>query len=193
MNAGTGTATGVRLTDSGTLASHTWNGFTGMYIVLAPGQTAEGSTWAYIADFTEDVVRLQVEVTSAEPDAEPADNLVTITAPLTVVRGGFTGIAYGDYNRNHVLDPGEVLPGLRIQASGQGAGWSAETVTDSQGRFAFHDLLAGTWHVYPSSPDWTFTYPAVEVDGVSEPEVVLRGEYDITGWLTGSARLSAST
>ncbi|MGW4057643.1 hypothetical protein ACWEGE_05155 [Amycolatopsis sp. NPDC004747] len=191
VNAGTGTATGVRLTDSGTLTSHTWNGFTGMYLVLAPGQAAEGSTWAYIADFTEDVVRLQVEVTSDEPDAEPADNSVTITAPLTVVRGGFTGIAYGDHNRNHVLDPGEVLPGLHIQAFGEVSGWSAETVTDSRGRFAFHDLLAGTWHVYPSSPDWTFTYPAVAVDGVSEPEVVLRGEYDITGWLTGSARLSA--
>ncbi|MDS0134750.1 MULTISPECIES: hypothetical protein [unclassified Amycolatopsis] len=193
VNVGTGTATSVRLTDSGTLVAHTWNGFTGVYVVLAPGQAAEGSTWANIADFTENVVRLQVEVTSAESDADPADNSVTITAPLTVVRGGFSGIVYGDYNRNHVLDPGEVLPGLRIQAWGQGAGWSAETVTDSRGRFAFHDLLAGTWHVYPSSPDWTFTSPAVEVTGDSEPEVVLRGEYDITGWLTGTARLSAAT
>jgi hypothetical protein len=193
VNAGTGTATGVRLTDSGTLAAHTWNGFTGMDIVLAPGQTAEGSTWAYIADFTENVVRLQVEVTAAEPDAEPADNSVTITAPLTVVRGGFRGIAYGDHNRNHVMDPGEALAGLHINASGEGAGWSADTVTDGEGRFAFHDLLAGTWHVFPSSPDWVFTYPAVEVTGNSEPEVVLRGEYDITGWLTGSGRLSAQT
>jgi hypothetical protein len=31
------------------------------------------------------------------------------------------------------------------------------------------------------------------VTGDSEPEVVLRGEYDIKGWLTISARFSAST
>ncbi|MDX3189772.1 carboxypeptidase-like regulatory domain-containing protein [Streptomyces sp. MN03-5084-2B] len=191
VNAGTGTANNVRLTDSGNLTSHTWDGFTGRYVVLAPGQTADGVAMASVADVTENVVRLTVEVTSDEPDAAPADNSRTITAPLTVVRGGFSGIAYGDHNRNQVMDPGEALAGLHIHASA--AHWSADAVTDGQGRFAFHDLLAGTWYVYPSSPDWTFTYPAVEVTGDSEPEVVLRGEYDITGWLTGSARLSAPT
>lgn len=98
VNAGTGTADNVRLADSGNLAPHTWDGFAGRYVVLAPGQTAEGVATAWVADVTGNVVRLTVEVTSDEPDAAPADNAVTITAPLTVVRGGFTGIAYGDHN-----------------------------------------------------------------------------------------------
>lgn len=138
-------------------------------------------------------MRLTVEVTSSEPDANPADNSVTVTAPLMVVRGGLTGIAYGDHNRNHVIDPGETLAGLVIGASGPHPGWQSETVTDSQGRFAFHDLLAGSWTLYGVSADWNFAGVTVEVTGDGEPEVVVRGEYDITGWLTASGRFSAPT
>lgn len=191
-NAGSGAATGVQLTDSGTLAYHTWYGFTGQYVALAPGQTAEGYASASIEDISENVVRLTVEVTATEPDANPADNSVTITAPLTVVRGGLTGVAYGDHNRNHVFDPGEALAGLVVRASGPSApGQYFDAVTDSQGRFAFHDLLAGTWTLYGVSADWQFSGVTVEVTGDSVPDVVVRGEYDITGWLAGSARFSA--
>ncbi|QKV80552.1 DUF11 domain-containing protein [Amycolatopsis sp. Hca4] len=193
-NTGGGTATGVRLTDSGTLTSHTWSTINGGNAVLAPGETAEAYAFAYIEDVSENVVRLTVEVTSTEPDADLADNSVTVTAPLTVVRGGFTGIAYGDHNRNHVIDPGETLAGLVVRASGPSApGKYFDATTDSQGRFAFHDMLAGSWTLYGVSADWKFAGVTVEVTGDSEPEVVVRGEYDITGWLTGSARFSAPT
>ncbi|MGW5740959.1 LPXTG cell wall anchor domain-containing protein [Amycolatopsis sp. NPDC003861] len=192
-NAGTGTATNVWLTDSGTLTSHSWYGFTGPNVV-APGQTIEGSTSAYIEDVSENVVRLTAAVTSSEPDANPADNSVTVTAPLTIVRGGLTGIAYGDHNRNHVIDPGETLAGLVVRASGPPApGRYFDAVTDSGGRFSFHDMLAGSWTLYGVSPDWKFAGVTVEVTGDSEPEVVVRGEYDITGWLKGSARFSPPT
>ncbi|MEU7788872.1 hypothetical protein [Amycolatopsis sp. NPDC049159] len=192
-NAGSATANGVRLADTGTLSAHSWDGFPGREFSLTPGQTAEGTAFAWIEDLGAGVVRLTVEVTSAEPDANPADNSVTVTAPITVVRGGFTGTAYGDVNRNHQPDPGEALAGLRVHAWGSPPGWSADAVTDSEGRFAFHDLLAGSWSVSASSSDWTFDVVPVTVDGIGEPDVVVRGAYDITGWLTGSARFSAPT
>ncbi|WIY01759.1 LPXTG cell wall anchor domain-containing protein [Amycolatopsis mongoliensis] len=193
VNAGTGAATGVNLTSVDNLSYHLWDGFTGGSVSLAPGESIESVTGAYVADVTGDAVRLAVEVTSAEPDANPADNAVTVTAPLTVVRGGFTGIAYGDRNWNHVPDPGEALAGLRVYASGGTPNGFVETVTDAEGRFAFHDLLAGSWQVYGDSPDWTFTGSPVEVDGTQEPEVAVRGQYDVTGWLSGSARFAAPT
>ncbi|MFG1647579.1 hypothetical protein ACGFMK_45470 [Amycolatopsis sp. NPDC049252] len=191
VNEGTGPATDVRLTDSGNLTSHSWTLSTGKNFALAPGQTAEGNTVAWVAEVTEGVVRLEAEVTATEPDADPADNSVTVTAPLVVVRGGFTGIAYGDHNRNHAMDPGEALAGLDIRAYGPGPEGAADAVTDAEGRFAFHGLLAGTWQVWTSSPDWIFDSTPVEVDGVHEPEVLVRGEYDITGWLIGAARFAA--
>ncbi|GAA4544915.1 hypothetical protein GCM10023192_56270 [Amycolatopsis samaneae] len=192
VNAGTGPATAVRLSSSGNLTNHDWDGFTGREVTLAPGQSAMGAALAWVADVSEGVVRLTVTVGSAEPDANPANNTVTVTAALIVVRGGFTGVAYGDRNWNHTLDPGEALAGLRVLASGGPLGFY-ETVTDHEGRFAFHDLLAGTWSVYVDNHDWIFTGATVEVDDTHVPDVALRGEYDTTGWLAGSARFAAPT
>ncbi|MFI9811882.1 peptidase associated/transthyretin-like domain-containing protein [Saccharothrix variisporea] len=185
VNAGTATASALRLESSGNLTPHYWH-FEDEVTDLAPGESVQAEASGYVMDVADGVVRVTVEVRSAEADARPDDNATTVSAPLGVVRGGFTGVAYGDLNANQAPDPGEELAGLRVYASGGAPSGFYETVADNAGRIAFHDLLAGSYTVYGDSPDWIFPGLAVQVDGTGEPEVLLRGDNRIDGWLTGT-------
>ncbi|MFI9811713.1 LPXTG cell wall anchor domain-containing protein [Saccharothrix variisporea] len=193
VNVGAVAASTLWLESSGNLTPYLWR-FEGSSVAdLAPGESVQAEASAYVADVAGGVVRVTVEVQADQVDAQPADNTTTVTAPLRVVRSGFTGLVYGDLNANQAPDPGEALAGLRVYTSGGAPTGFYETVADSEGRFAFHGLLAGSYTVYGDSPDWVFPGAAVRVDGSGEPDVPVRGDNRVDGWLTGTLAFTQPT
>ncbi|MFS8096018.1 hypothetical protein LFM09_02660 [Lentzea alba] len=189
INAGTATAFNVRVSSTGNLDSQYWHWEAS---TLPPGETASGYAAGYVTD-TGGKVALAVEVASDTPEANPADNAVTITADVKVLRGNFAGIVYGDANGSKAMDPGEAIAGLRVRTSGGHPYADFETVTDSAGRFAFRGLPIGRYstQVY-NETDWYFPYTSVVVDEVDDPDVLIRGSFDVNRVLTATAEFTES-
>lgn len=111
----------------------------------------------------------------------------TATVPINVQRGDYTGVVYGDRNGNVAMDPGEALVDLHLSATGGVPHASYSAVTDSTGRFTFHDLPHGEYRTTVHTSDWSFQAPPVHVDGVDDPDVVIRGAHLVDRVLTAAA------
>ncbi|RKT55305.1 LPXTG cell wall anchor domain-containing protein [Saccharothrix australiensis] len=186
-NAGDATATRVQVTSTGNIDSHFWHGFDWPGPTLAPGQSAEGYASGHVTDPKGDAVRLVVETTSAEPDAAPGDNAVTAAVPLTVLRGSYSGVIYGDRNGNSAVDPGELLVGQPVRAAGGRPVGSYTAVTDANGRFSLRGLPIGRYVVEFDNTQWSFPLVSVEVDEVDDPDVLIRAANHVNPLLAATA------
>ncbi|WP_146173751.1 hypothetical protein [Saccharothrix carnea] len=142
-NVGTAPANRVTIDSPGNVEDERYWEEIGYYGVrVEPGQTVE-ATFVGRVTTTEYPASMVVTIRSLdEPDVNPADNVVAISAPVTVVRGTFAGTVYADRNGDATMDAGEALADLRLEVGGRPAG-SYTTKTDSAGRFLFRDLPRG--------------------------------------------------
>ncbi|WP_461120099.1 hypothetical protein [Saccharothrix stipae] len=187
-NTGSVAATEVHLDSTTNLDHADWDGFPSYQGVrIEPGQTVEGTLRSRTRTMDTPVI-LGVTARSDQPDANPADNTATVTVPIKVQRGDYTGVVYGDRNGNAVMDPGEALVDLHLSATGGVPHTSYSAATDSAGRFTFHDLPRGEYRTTFHDLGWSFHAPPVQVDGVDDPDVVVRGAHLVDRVLTAAAR-----
>ncbi|QKV80545.1 carboxypeptidase-like regulatory domain-containing protein [Amycolatopsis sp. Hca4] len=183
-NAGTALATDVRISSTGNLSSVYW----APVPPIAPGQTVENSVTGYVTTESGPLV-LTVTVGSpgGPPDANPADNTVTASVPVTYLRGSYRGTVYGDRNGNHAMDPDEALAGIRVDIFRGNPLVQRAAVTDAGGHFAFPDLPAGGYATSFADTDWYLPLSSVQVTGVDDPDVLIRGTPSVALWLSTSA------
>jgi hypothetical protein len=193
-NVGTASATRVFLDSTGNLSSDYWSGFGyGGSPPIGPGETAEGTLSARVTA-ADDLLTLAVTARSdIEPDVNPADNTVTVSVPITVVRGTFTGTVYGDRDGNGVMGADEALAGLEVTVRGGRPYADYTATTDSAGRFTFPDLPRGRYEVKYASDEWWFPHLDVDVDGVDDPDMSIRGTPLVNRVLTATGSLDQST
>ncbi|OKK01369.1 SdrD B-like domain-containing protein [Amycolatopsis sp. CB00013] len=193
-NTGTAPASRVIVRSTGNLSTTWWTPLTPPGVPIEPGQTVVGNADGYVTTTSGPVT---LTVTAAllgdEVDADPADNSATASVPVTHLSGSYRGTVYGDRDGNGTMDPGEALPGIKVLTSGGTPNVSRATTTDSQGRFAFQDLPAGGYWTILESAEWYFVGPNVEVDGVADPDVVIRGTASAAKWLSVSMAFTRKT
>ncbi|MFD9890927.1 hypothetical protein ACFWY9_16395 [Amycolatopsis sp. NPDC059027] len=188
-NVGTVVVSEADVVSTGNLSSQMWTPlFPPTGGRLEPGQTVESRNTGLVTTPAGPLtITVTVRLAGEAQDANPADNTVTASVPVTFVRGGYHGTVYGDRNGNHVMDPGEALAGIRVGTSGGNPNVVRSTVTDADGRFAFPDLPAGGYWMWFDSTEWSLAHPSVEVTGADEPGVLVRGEPLLRAWLAESA------
>ncbi|MGM1059858.1 hypothetical protein [Saccharothrix sp. Mg75] len=190
----------VTLTNAGTAtADHAWLEVQGFPVHLPrvpgpidPGQTHEGTFNDYVTT-TDAVLTIVVTAHANVVDANPADNSATAAASITVVLGTYAGTVYGDGNGNAVMDPGEALAGVQVSTGGGRPLTTHAAVTDGSGRFRFDDLPRGDYWTRSVLEPWVFLSGYTAVDGVDDPDVVVRGAHPIREELTASAVLDRQT
>ncbi|GAB3002728.1 hypothetical protein GCM10027184_69480 [Saccharothrix stipae] len=192
-NTGTATARGVQLFSTANLENTDWDGFPAdRQVDVEPGQALEGTLSSPVKT-ADSPLTLTVTVRSSGPDANEADNTATATTLITVQRGGFTGIVYGDRNGNTVMDTDEALADFHVMVVGLRPGGPYSTMTDSTGRFTFRDLPRGDYQTWFDRGEWYFPPLEVHVDGVDDPDVVIRGALPVPDVLTAEARFDRTT
>ncbi|GGU50330.1 hypothetical protein [Lentzea flava] len=188
-NAGTATANQVVLSWTGNLDNHWWPPFDIYGVPIEPGQTVEGTTSGRIST-DEETLHLVVTARQfgGEQDANPEDNAVTASVPVEIPRGSFRATVYGDREGDHVMDPGEALAGVPVHISGGFPHTERSATTAADGVIEFRDLPAGAYNVFPTwyrsgwwVPGWSGT-----VDGVDDPDLLLRATPEVTDRLTAS-------
>ncbi len=93
----------------------------------------------------------RVEVGSGSADADPGNNVATVTSDVGGVYS-IGGMAFEDSDASHSLSPGErALSGLTVTLSGAG-GTLATTTTDANGIFTFTQVVPGTYTVTVEGP-----------------------------------------
>lgn len=193
-NKGTATAGRVIVSSTGNLSTTWWTPLTPPGVPVEPGQTVVGTADGYVTTTSGPVT---LTVTAAllgdEEDADPADNTVTASVPVTHLSGSYRGTVYGDRDGNGTMDPGEALAGVKVYTSGGTPNVGRTTTTDSQGRFVFQDLPAGRYWTMLESTEWYLVGPNVEVDGVDDPDVVIRGTASGAKWLSVSMDFTRKT
>lgn len=193
-NVGTAAMDEVVVRSTGNLSNQLWAPMDWSGVRIEPGQTVEGSTtgniWA-----AEDVLTLVVTAGTLgnAQDANPADNTVTVTVPITLVYGSYRGTVYGDRNGDHTMDPGEQLSGVRVQIMRSDLYLVQVTTTNAAGRFEFPRLLAGAYSVWLAADGWHLPSSEVEVDGVDDPDVLVRAVATVTDTLSVSAAFTESS
>ncbi|MEU4769099.1 hypothetical protein AB0H12_38210 [Actinosynnema sp. NPDC023794] len=189
-NVGTAPASRVTIDSPGNVEEERYWEEIGYYGVrVEPGQTVE-ATFVGRVTTTEYSASMVVTIRSLdEPDVNPADNVVAISAPVTVVRGTFAGTVYADRNGDATMNAGEALADLRVEVRGGRPSGSYTTKTDSVGRFLFRDLPRGNYEAWFSSSEVTFPRTAVRVDGEDDPDLLIRGALPVDSVLTASAAL----
>ncbi|MFK0246072.1 hypothetical protein ACIQUM_15330 [Amycolatopsis azurea] len=193
-NAGTAAASRVMVNSTGNLSTTWWTPLTPPGVPIEPGQTVVGTADGYVTTTSGPVT---LTVTAAllgdEKDADPSDNTVTASVPVTHLSGSYRGTVYGDRDGNGTMDPGEALAGVKVLTSGGTPNVGRVTTTDRQGHFAFLDLPAGGYWTILESPEWYFVGQNVEVDGVDDPDVVIRGTASATKGLSVSMAFARNT
>jgi hypothetical protein len=183
-NVGTAPAAEARVDSTGNLSNAYWTPLP----PIEPGQAVESSVTGLVT--TESgplVLTITVQLLGDAQDANPADNTVTASVPITYVRGSYRGTVYGDRNGNRVMDPGEALPGILVAISGGNPIVQRSAVTDAGGHFAFTDLPAGAYSPWVSSTEWYLPTTGFEVTGSADPDVLIRGTPMVSLWLSASA------
>jgi hypothetical protein len=196
VNVGSAPATGLTERMSADLLFGHWEQLVDSGATFGPGASAEAFRCGMLSKVdSELVVRTRIEVVGRERDANPADNVVTITAPLTQVRGNVEGFVYGDRNRNNVVDPGELLGGVTVTINRNGGPplQSFSQETDSQGRFAFRDIPAGIYSTGFSLAGWSIPSGQTSVDGVDDPNLVIRATRLLSETLKASMAFAKDT
>ncbi|HEX8869898.1 MAG TPA: carboxypeptidase-like regulatory domain-containing protein [Lentzea sp.] len=187
-NAGAAIATQVIVNSTGNLTDDEWYPFWPNGVTVLPGETVEGILSGFVSN-DEDAVRLVVTAAQrgGEQDANPDDNTVSASVPVLTWPGSYRGTVFGDRDGDRVMDPGEGLPGIQLMIEGGSPQIRRWATTDANGAFAFHDLLPGSYTTSLSSDGWYLTQPPVDVDGVDDPNVLIRGVPRLHGRLTASA------
>ncbi|MER5267116.1 carboxypeptidase-like regulatory domain-containing protein [Actinosynnema sp. NPDC002837] len=193
-NVGTAPASRVTIDSTGNVAGERyWEEIGYFGVRVEPGQTVQ-ATYVGRVTTTEYPASMVVTIRSLdEPDANPADNVATISAPVTVVRGTFTGTVYADRNGDATMNAGEALTDLPVEVRGGRPAGLYTTRTDSAGRFTFRDLPRGDYDVLFGTGEVSFPPKTVRVDGVRDPDLLFRGALWVEPVLTASATLDRQT
>jgi len=190
-NAGTATANGVVVTSTGNLGNDIWSPFFPLGVTVAPGETIERSLTGYLSA-DESAVRLTVTVAQrgGEPDANPADNTVSVSVPVVITRGNYRGTVYGDRDGNAALDPGEALAGVTVHITGGLPHVDRTQTTGPDGTFLFRDLPVGGYSTVVEAPGWYLPTVFAEVKGPDDPDVLIRVVREVAKSLTVSLAFS---
>lgn len=106
--------------------------------------------------------RLRVRVETWAADQQQGEQ--TAEAPMTTLRGSVSGIAYGDLDGDHVIDPGEELAGGIVSVSGRLPLHAEDVRVGPGGVFTIPDLPAGHYAVSAElSPLWQVTTETLDV------------------------------
>lgn len=195
-NAGTVTATDVRMTVSGTLGFH-WSDW-GVLDPTVSGPTlrAGESVTVSATGVAQGVDRIEerISVRTWLPDRDPATNEVVVGAPLTVLRGDVAGLLYGERDGDHVAEPGEGLPDVDIRITGGAGALDFVVGTDAGGRFTVPDLPTGTYSLFVGTPNpWrTETNQTFDV-AVGDNTVLIRAFRNEIAALSATVRLDRDT
>jgi uncharacterized protein DUF11 len=154
MNNGPGTATGVVVHASGDLAFTGWGKLADSGLTLEPGEQVPVTVTAPANDTGAGMTE-RLEVVSAEPDADPTNNQVTVNAFVTAPQADLALTVYADADRDGVVDPGESKVGMQVTVSG-GLGGRAYTARAGQDGVAhFAGIPGGEYSVKAGLPaDW---------------------------------------
>ncbi|WIX99392.1 hypothetical protein QRX60_35845 [Amycolatopsis mongoliensis] len=185
-NAGNTTANQASLISTGNFSTDWWTPAFSLGVPVEPGQTVEGTATGYVTTTSGPLtITVTAVLLDAQQDAEPADNTVTVSVPVTHVTGSYRGTVYGDRNGNGAMDPGEALAGMPLYATGGIPDVTFITTTDAGGHFVFADLPAGSYStIFGVNTDWYLVGPSVEVDGVHDPDELIRGTPLVDTWLS---------
>jgi LPXTG-motif cell wall-anchored protein len=148
VNDGSAPATGVTLTTDANapFSTTTWAAFEpdGPGATVQPGEKVELP--ATVEPFeVVDVVYLAVEVHTADPDADKANNTARAEATITVRTTDLTATLYGDRDGDKTYDPGEALTGVAVTGEGGRPLTSISTRTDDAGRFTVPNVPEGSY------------------------------------------------
>jgi LPXTG-motif cell wall-anchored protein len=176
-NVGTAPATGVHVSFTTNVTWGPWGALNDPIEQLQPGHIASSLNSGVVANADQATeVSLRIAVRADQEDANPADNTLTITAPLILVRGGFSGVVYGDQNGNHTMEPSEALSGALVTLFVDPPFDVPRQTTDSDGRFSFQEVPAGTYEIsFQHSGAWYFPpIGEITIDAVDDPDIVVR-------------------
>jgi len=168
-NTGTGTATGVVLTDNlgpgMTFSSGTSTQGTVTYangIVTTTIGTLRGgasATLTLVASVNVAIAGTLVNTASAtadQNDPDPDDNTTSIQTQALLSPASVSGVVFQDLNRNGIRDSGErPISGVQIVLFGtdvNGASVNTQMRTDANGAYSFVDLEPGLYNVYEIQP-----------------------------------------
>ncbi|CAL9502742.1 hypothetical protein SUDANB95_03446 [Actinosynnema sp. ALI-1.44] len=190
-NAGTAAVARATVSSTGNVSPHFW---TPLDNAVEPGHSVDFTARVKVNPHENLRMTVTVAASGGEGEANPDDNTVTATVPVTFVRGTYRGTAHGDRDNDGTADPGEALPGVEISISGGIPFADYKTVTDANGRFLFTDLPGGAYSTWVNAGEWYVPGPPVEVDGTDDPDVVLLGIPKIRPEeLTATAAFTAPT
>lgn len=172
-NTGTASATGVVLTDnlgpgmtfsSGTATQGTISYAHGIVTTsigtLAAGASATLTLFASVNVAIDGTLVNTAAATSNQSDRNPNDNTSSIQTRVNLAPTSVSGVVFQDLNRNRTRDAGEkLLPGVQIVLFGtdiHGVAVIRQVVTNSNGEYAFTDLVPGKYNVYEIQPGFYF-------------------------------------
>lgn len=184
VNSGTAPATGVVIRSTGDLTFDGWGEFaeTGPGIDLAPDSSVGTIVHAKTNDTGAGMTQ-QLEAVSAEPDADPAGNKVTLSAFVTEKQADLTVTVYGDEDRDGVPDPGETRTGVEVTLFGGLDGKYLTTRTDDAGVAHFPGIPGGEYSPEVKLPKGWYVDPEekIRVRGGTNTAVLRADLVDLSG------------
>jgi hypothetical protein len=149
---------------------------------LAPGERVSVEVRGLVWQPT-DLLRVRVETWAADQQLGEQ----TIEAPMTMLRGSVSGTVYGDLDDDHVIDPGEGMPGVVVSVGGGLPFFLDDVRAGPGGVFTIPDLPAGHYSAIASvSPLWETTMEYFDVPG-GPTTWVIRAVRAVKPALTASA------
>ncbi len=170
-NHGTAAATGVVLSDNlgpgmtyssatttkGTVVNA--NGIVTTTIgTLNPGASATLTLFASVNVAIDGTLVNTAVATSEQPDRNPADNTSSIQTQARLAPTSVSGVVFQDLNNNGLRDSNELrladVPVVLFGTDIHGVAVNQQMVTDSNGVYAFTNLVPGRYSVYQIQPEF---------------------------------------
>lgn len=155
INGGTATATGVVVRSSGdlTVESTSWGALeaSGPGMTLEPGRGTSVVVTAPPNDTGAGMTQ-HVEVVSAEPDADPANNQAAVESFVTAELVDLALTVYGDADRDGVVDKGEAMGGVAVTLIGGLAYQQIKVRTGATGTVRLPGIPGGLYHSTANLP-----------------------------------------